>query len=201
MASSPAPSPVSELIHPAVKDAGGWKLSGESSFKGCSGLKKTTLPKVPPSSWSQPHPMTHQCRGIKAPLAHMQTTRKSHPSSSAPYRTGSCDPRGGCSLRTNSVVPSWIAGQPTPAFLSGEFKWQWKWMLLWEPLKHQKKTMPKANTRGQHMEISYSVSRGQKRRRQWHPTPALLPGESQGRGSLVGCRLWGRTESDTTEAT
>ena len=38
-------------------------------------------------------------------------------------------------------------------------------------------------------------------RRQWHPTPELLPGESQGRGSLVGCRLWGRTESDTTEAT
>ena len=33
------------------------------------------------------------------------------------------------------------------------------------------------------------------------PTPVLLPGESQGRGSLVGCCLWGRTESDTTEAT
>jgi len=29
----------------------------------------------------------------------------------------------------------------------------------------------------------------------------FLPGESQGLGSLVGCRLWGRTESDTTEAT
>ena len=29
----------------------------------------------------------------------------------------------------------------------------------------------------------------------------FLPGESQGRGSLVGCRLRGRTESDTTEAT
>ena len=29
----------------------------------------------------------------------------------------------------------------------------------------------------------------------------FLPGESQGRGSLVGCRLWGRTESDTTEVT
>jgi len=28
-----------------------------------------------------------------------------------------------------------------------------------------------------------------------------LPGESQGRGSLVGCRLWGCTELDTTEAT
>ena len=33
------------------------------------------------------------------------------------------------------------------------------------------------------------------------PTPVFLPGESQGRGSLVGCRLWGHTESDTTEAT
>ena len=35
----------------------------------------------------------------------------------------------------------------------------------------------------------------------WQPTPVFLPGESQGRGSLVGCRLWGRTESDTTEVT
>ena len=32
------------------------------------------------------------------------------------------------------------------------------------------------------------------RRRKWHPTPVFLPGESQGRGSLVGCRLWGHTE-------
>ena len=32
-------------------------------------------------------------------------------------------------------------------------------------------------------------------------TPVFLPGESRGRGSLVGCRLWSRTESDTTEAT
>ena len=38
-------------------------------------------------------------------------------------------------------------------------------------------------------------------RRKWQPTPVILPGESQGRGSLVGCCLWGRTESDTTEAT
>ena len=33
------------------------------------------------------------------------------------------------------------------------------------------------------------------------PTPVFLPGESQGRGRLVGCRLWGCTESDRTEAT
>ena len=38
-------------------------------------------------------------------------------------------------------------------------------------------------------------------RRKWQPTPVFLPGESQGRGSLLGCHLWGRTESDTTEAT
>ena len=38
-------------------------------------------------------------------------------------------------------------------------------------------------------------------RRKWQPTPVFLPGESQGRRSLVGCRLWGCTESDTTEVT
>ena len=38
-------------------------------------------------------------------------------------------------------------------------------------------------------------------RRKWQPTPVFLPGESQGQGSLVGCRLWGRRESDLTEVT
>ena len=38
-------------------------------------------------------------------------------------------------------------------------------------------------------------------RRKWQPIPVFLPGESQGQGSLVGCCLWGRTESDTTEVT
>ena len=37
--------------------------------------------------------------------------------------------------------------------------------------------------------------------KEMQPTPVFLPGESQGRGSLVGCRLWGRTETDMTEAT
>ena len=36
-------------------------------------------------------------------------------------------------------------------------------------------------------------------RRKWQPTPVFLPGESQGQGSLVGCHLWGHTESDTTD--
>ena len=39
-------------------------------------------------------------------------------------------------------------------------------------------------------------------RRKWQPTPVFLLGESQGRGSPgTGCCLWGRAESDTTEAT
>ena len=37
------------------------------------------------------------------------------------------------------------------------------------------------------------------RRRQWHPTPVLLPGKSHGQRSLVGCSPWGRWGSDTTE--
>ena len=37
------------------------------------------------------------------------------------------------------------------------------------------------------------------RRRQWHPTPILLPGKSHGQRSLVGCSPWGREQSDTTE--
>ena len=36
-------------------------------------------------------------------------------------------------------------------------------------------------------------------RRQWHPTPVLLPGKSHGWRSLVGCSSWGHEESDTTE--
>ena len=36
-------------------------------------------------------------------------------------------------------------------------------------------------------------------RRQWQPTPVLLPGKSRGRRSLVGCSPWGHEESDTTE--
>ena len=44
-----------------------------------------------------------------------------------------------------------------------------------------------------------SVCRSGIRRRQWHPTPVLLPGKSHGWRSLVGCSPWGCTESDMTE--
>ena len=49
--------------------------------------------------------------------------------------------------------------------------------------------------------LSLGFSKYRIRRRQWHPTPVLLPGESQGQGSPVSCHLWGHTESDTTEVT
>ena len=49
--------------------------------------------------------------------------------------------------------------------------------------------------------LDFTSDKRECQRRQWQPTPVFLPGESQGRGSLVGCHLWSRTESDTTEAT
>ena len=45
----------------------------------------------------------------------------------------------------------------------------------------------------------FSRSHMSARRRQWHPTPVLLPGKSHGWRSLVGCSPWGREELDTTE--
>ena len=44
-----------------------------------------------------------------------------------------------------------------------------------------------------------AAAAGLLRRRQWHPTPVLMPGKSHGQRSLVGCSPWGREESDTTE--
>ena len=46
----------------------------------------------------------------------------------------------------------------------------------------------------------YEATQTFKWRRKWQPTPIFWPGESQGQRSLVGCHLWGRTESDMTEA-
>ena len=45
----------------------------------------------------------------------------------------------------------------------------------------------------------YHASLCDRRRRQWQPTPVLLPGKPHGRRSLVGCSPWGHEESDTTE--
>ena len=49
------------------------------------------------------------------------------------------------------------------------------------------------------IQISKATAYETSRRRQWHPTPVLLPGKSHGQRSLVGCSPWGHIESDTTE--
>ena len=49
------------------------------------------------------------------------------------------------------------------------------------------------------MVIHYPLGLSSAGRRQWHPTPVLLPGKSHGRRSLVGGSPWGREELDTTE--
>ena len=54
---------------------------------------------------------------------------------------------------------------------------------------------------GHHWATSLSLFTFMHWKRKWQATPVFLPGESQGRGSLVGCHLWGHTESDMTEAT
>ena len=54
---------------------------------------------------------------------------------------------------------------------------------------------------GHHWAASLSLFTFTHWRRKWQPTPVFLPGESPGWGSLVGFRLWGRTESDTTVVT
>ena len=58
-----------------------------------------------------------------------------------------------------------------------------------------------SQTVGQDWATSLSLFTFMHWRRKWQATPVFLPGESQGQGSLVGCCLWGRTESDTTEVT
>ena len=62
--------------------------------------------------------------------------------------------------------------------------------------QHKRRLYTWTSPDGQHRnQIDYILCR------KWQPSPVFLPGESQGQGSLVGCRLWGHTESDMTEVT
>ena len=74
------------------------------------------------------------------------------------------------------------------------------WQIPWMEVPGRLKSMRSVGV-GNDWATSLSLFTFMHWRRKWQPTPLLLPGESRGRGSLVGCRLWGRTESDTTEAT
>ena len=74
------------------------------------------------------------------------------------------------------------------------------WKIPWteEPGSLQSMGLPRV---GHDCATSLSLFSFMHWRRKWQPTPVFLPGESQGWRSLVGCRLWGRAELDTTEAT
>ena len=99
-----------------------------------------------------------------------------------------------------------------PSFLSQSFYWMWNiidcgfdsstlaWKIPWTEEPSRLQSMGSLRVRYD-WATSLSLSTFMHWRRKWQPTPVFLPGESQGRGSLVGCRSWGRTESDTTEAT
>ena len=74
------------------------------------------------------------------------------------------------------------------------------WKIPWteEPGRLQSMGTGRA---GQDLLSSLSLFSFMHWRRKWESTPVFLPGESQGWGNLVGCRLWDCTESDTTEVT
>ena len=74
------------------------------------------------------------------------------------------------------------------------------WRIPWAEEPGRLQSM-KSRRVGHDWVISLSLFSFMQWRRKWQPTPVFLPGESQGQGSLVGCCLWGCTESDTTEAT
>ena len=79
---------------------------------------------------------------------------------------------------------------------SSTLAWKIPWME--EPGRLQVHGVEKSRTRLSDFTFTFHFMHW---RRKWQPTPVFLPGERRGRWSLVGCRLWGRTESDTTEAT
>ena len=79
---------------------------------------------------------------------------------------------------------------------------QWKLCKIQFRAKHPKRSSK--NYRLIFFNVAYTHSQRvghdwATRRRQWHPTPVLLPGKSHGRRSLVGCCPWGRGESDRTQ--
>ena len=95
----------------------------------------------------------------------------------------------------NSLVFSFLSEKAVPPH-SSSLVWKIPWME--EPGRLQ--SMGSLRDRHDWM-TSLSLFTFMHWRRKWQPTPVFLPGEYQGWGSLVGCRLRGHTESDMSEVT
>ena len=102
-----------------------------------------------------------------------------------------------CNQPVCGTLLLWICRLWTMAPNSGTLAWKILWMKE-EPGRLQSMGLLRV---GDVWATSLSLFTFMHWRRKWQPTPVFLPGESQGRGSLVGCHLWGHTESDTTETT
>ena len=97
------------------------------------------------------------------------------------------------------LVTPWIAAYQAPPSMG--FSRQEYWSGVPSPsLIYPEETIIEKDTHTPVLIAAlFTIARTLKRRRQWHPTPILLPGKSHGRRSLVGCSPWCREESDMTE--
>ena len=108
-----------------------------------------------------------------------------------------------CGVTQSQTGLKWLSSSNIP-----DQTWNQKTLALWKKSYDQRKAEEPGGLQsmgsrrvGHDWATSLSLFTFTHWRRKWQPTPVFLPGESQGRRSLVGCCLWGHTESDTTEAT
>ena len=104
-----------------------------------------------------------------------------------------CSPRGHKEWETTKWL-SHLHSDNAKAYPKGTKSDTTEW-LNWGTEARFSSIIPCPNCSTPNLLVSHAASW----RRQWHPTPVLLPGKSHGRRSLVGCSPWGHEESDTTE--
>ena len=107
-------------------------------------------------------------------------------------------PRSGIAGSYGGFIPSFLRNRHTVFMATHSSTLTWKIPWTEEPGRLQSMGSLRV---GHDWATSLSLFTFMHWRRKWQPTPVFLPGESQRQRSLVGCRLWGLTESDTTEAT
>ena len=154
---------------------------------------KSCLTLWDPMNWSMPgFPVLHYLLELAQTHVHWVSDAiwPSHPlSPSSPPALN---------LSQDQGILQWVGSSPEKAMAPHSSTLAWKIPCTEEPGRLQ--SMGSLGV-GNDWATSLSLFTFMHWRRKWQPTPVFLPGESQGQGSLVGCPLWGRTESDTSEAT